>query len=323
MPFGNDDDGAGGEGGAALLRGSVPDDAFVDFEAPAPTEDVQYRPGEPASDRGPDLACQVSHRIKARRPSGAHKGHHRRITFEGCIAGREFGVKRCADGVNRRTGDEIRKRTTVDLGEDDGAGGASEGLDLIRRHAARLQRQERSRRRAAVSGGVGPEDALDVVGAVDDRDTGSCSSARLRQRVELFGVDHIDVAHIQKIEDLSPNAGQRMAGDGDGCRVCQAENRRGRTRMRPGLDKVGGADLAERVGRLSDALGARSCEVDPVAPCGQRLDGLEEHQPASVHRRPGRLCRHDENAKGLHSHDLTGDKPIERRSVRKSANFEF
>ena len=135
----------------------MPDDAFVAFEVPAPAEDVQYRSGEPASDRGPDLACQVSHRIKARRPGGAPKGHHRRIAFEGRIAGREFGVKRCADGVNRRTGDEIRKRTTVDLSEDDGAGGASEGLDLIRRHATRLQRQERSRRGAAVSGGVGPD----------------------------------------------------------------------------------------------------------------------------------------------------------------------
>ncbi len=45
-------------------------------------------------------------------------------------------------------------------------------------------------------------------------------------------------------------------------------------------------------------------QLDLVARIRQSLDGGEQHETASVHRRPGRFCRHDEDAKGIHTYDL-------------------
>lgn len=153
--------------------------------------------------------------------------------------------------------------------------------------------------------GVRPQRALDVVGAVDNRDSMDSRVRRLGQGVQLFCVDDIDAARGKKIEDLLPNRGQGVPRNGGRCRARQPVCHRGETRARSSRYQVWVADPLERVSGLVFAVGAGCHQFDAVPSSRECLDGVVQHQTAAIDRWPGGLCRHDEDAERFHHVDPT------------------
>ena len=148
------------------------------------------------------------------------------------------------------------------------------------------------------------------MGAVDHGNTALQGDFGLGKGVELLGVDDVKVTGGQQFRDLAGHCRQRVAGDGDGYAASQGDQSTADGPAGTGRHQVGDTEFAQGVAGLPTMIlgaGEGRHQLEMMTRRGQRLDGVEQNQPATVHRGPGSFCRDNENAEGLHYVDLTGN----------------